>query len=203
MISPPLVRYKPSIFGHFFIMAIVYIHRRKDIQDPFLNVFYVGCTTKKDRPYSKNRNKEWHLVSKNGYEVEILQECPSIEDARKEEKRLISFYGRKDLKLGNLVNMTNGGKGTEKCLWAKGETNGMYGKNHTEESKKKMSENQKLNFNEERRKEISVRASLRTGEKNSMYGRKHSEETKRKIGLKSKERNAIHLMHFVKRSKKQ
>jgi hypothetical protein len=173
-------------------MATIYIHRRKDIEDPFLNVFYVGCTIKPHRPYCKNRSKKWHLAAQNGYDVEILKENLPIEEAWQEEKRLIMFYGRKDLGLGNLVNMTNGGKGTEKCLWGKGESNGMYGKRHTEEAIKKMSQNRKLGFTEEKRKEISVRAAkMYKGEGNPMYGRKHSEETKRKIGLKSKERNAI------------
>lgn len=46
-----------------------------------------------------------------------------------------------------------------------GEKNGMYGKNHTEEAKKKMSKN---------RKDTS-------GNKNHFYGKHHSEETKEKL----------------------
>jgi hypothetical protein len=95
-------------------MAIVYIHRRKDIEDPFLNVFYVGCTTDSKRPYLKSKSKrsaKWHeIVEKYGYIVDITHSDILMEEAFSIEKYLIAFYGRKDLKKGNLLNRTDGGK---------------------------------------------------------------------------------------------
>ena len=79
-----------------------------------------------------------------------------------------------------------------------GTNNVMYGKNHTDESKSKISKaltgkyrgvNNK-NFGKkltiEVRKKLSEKAKLRTGFKNPFYGRKHSDETKRILSLKNK-----------------
>lgn len=51
-----------------------------------------------------------------------------------------------------------------------GKNNGMYGRHHTEESKRKMSEH---------------RTGKTAGEKNGMYGRHHTEEAKKKISENS------------------
>lgn len=76
-----------------------------------------------------------------------------------------------------------------------GEANGMYGKTHTEEVKKAISELNKGNSyakgsvrSEEHRKRLSEIASERVGELNPFYGKKHSEETKKKIAEKNKGR---------------
>lgn len=91
-------------------MALVYQHRRKDSN----LIFYIGITSNnKNRPYCKQRNKYWkNIVSKYGYIVEILIEDISTEEAKDIEIGLIEYYGRKDLGLGVLVNMTDGGDGT-------------------------------------------------------------------------------------------
>ena len=89
---------------------LVYRHRRNDTNE----IFYIGIAKKATRPYSKcDRNKHWkHIVNKYGYQIEIIQEVETWEDACELEMFLISEYGRKDLGLGNLVNMTDGGDGT-------------------------------------------------------------------------------------------
>lgn len=91
-------------------MAVVYTHIRKDNNE----VFYVGVGKHKSRAFDKRqRNKHWyHIVNKHGYNVNITHCDLCIEEAFCIEKYLISFYGRKDLKSGTLVNMTDGGDGT-------------------------------------------------------------------------------------------
>jgi hypothetical protein len=91
-------------------MSIVYQHRRKDTNE----VFYIGIGKSKDRAYQKGlRNPHWYsVVDKVGYEVDILIEGLSWEDACVVDSGLISDYGRSDLGLGPLVNMTDGGDGT-------------------------------------------------------------------------------------------
>jgi group I intron endonuclease len=69
-----------------------------------------------------------------------------------------------------------------------GEKNGMYGKTHTEENRKKFSETHKGNkyckgkkATDETRQKMSENAKLKIGEKNPFFGKRHTEETKRKI----------------------
>ena len=90
-------------------MAIVYQHRRGDTNE----VFYIGIGKSRERAYrTSNRNKYWHnTVNKVGYEVDILLEEISWENACEIEKGMIAAYGRKDLGTGQLVNLTDGGEG--------------------------------------------------------------------------------------------
>lgn len=92
-------------------MAIVYQHRRKDTNE----VFYIGIGACKYRAYDiTGRNKHWkRIVDKVGYDIEILIEDLSWEEARIVERQLIADIGRKDLGKGPLVNLTDGGDG---CL---------------------------------------------------------------------------------------
>lgn len=126
-------------------MAYLYRHIRLDKNKPF----YIGIGSDKDykRAYSeKNRNKYWHNISKYGYEVEILLDNLTWEEACQKEIEFIKLYGRKDLNEGTLVNMTNGGEGS-------------FGLKMTDESKKKISENHA---------DVS-------GSKNPMYGIKRND----------------------------
>lgn len=72
---------------------------------------------------------------------------------------------------------------------------GMYGKKHTEETKKLISINrtgkpgpkgQKFNLSLQQRKNRSEKASLRLGNKNGFYNKSHTEETKLKQSLSKK-----------------
>lgn len=142
--------------------TLVYYHRRKDTNE----VFYVGIG-KEGRPYvSQNRNTWWwNIVNKVGYDVEIVHTDLTWDEAVEYEIKYIKEFGRADLGLGNLVNLTDGGEGTRGCSHY-GEDNSFYGKNHTEEYKK----------------EASIRMTgLLVGEKNGMYGRTHTKEAIDKI----------------------
>lgn len=95
-------------------MAIVYQHRRKDNN----KIFYIGIGKKKSRAYSfRYRSEYWTRIAQSkGYEVDILFEGISWEDACNVEIGLINSYGRKDLGLGELINMTDGGQGNKNIL---------------------------------------------------------------------------------------
>lgn len=70
-----------------------------------------------------------------------------------------------------------------------GEKNGMFGKKHTLETKKKIREKRKSQkFSIGTRKKMSISAKKRMEEYNHWLGRKHSEETKNKMRLISSER---------------
>ena len=89
-------------------MAVVYLHR-----DDYGKVFYVGIGKNYGRAFDyKNRSDFWKRYSKNhGIKSEIVAEGISYDDAKELEIFLISELGRRDLGLGNLVNMTDGGDG--------------------------------------------------------------------------------------------
>lgn len=84
--------------------------------------FYIGIGTKHHgdcrsikkryaRAYDNKRSNFWKKVSsKYGYRVEILEESNDHEYIQKQEIFYIQKYGRKDLGLGTLVNLTNGGE---------------------------------------------------------------------------------------------
>jgi hypothetical protein len=93
----------------------VYRHRKISNGE----VFYVGISNNKDkRPYDEiHRSDFWKSVTeKHGRSVEIIAENLSKEDACELESFLIEIYGRKDLGLGPLVNLTNGGEGGNGCI---------------------------------------------------------------------------------------
>lgn len=148
-------------------MAIVYIHRRNDIKNTFKNVFYVGIGKDKQRAYHKRkteRNKFWrNIVNKIDYSVEITHENIIYEEARAIEKYLICFYGRRNLNLGNLCNLTDGGEGVinyidtperlKKRIEIAKEVNNREG------AREKMSISlKKSTSNPERRKQMSISA---------------------------------------------
>lgn len=151
-------------------MAIVYIHRRKDIDDPFLNVFYIGIGKKERRAYVKyNRNAYWNnITNKYAYDIEITHKSISWEEACSIEKYLISFYGRNDLGLGKLSNSTDGGEGVVGQIKSQETREKLRiantGKKLTQEHKDKIGFHSKGNKNPM----YGIRL---TGDKNPMYGK--------------------------------
>ena len=150
--------------------------------------FYIGISSNLKRPYEKKaRTILWkRIVNKYGYEVQILKQDLSKEEACELEELLISWYGRIDIKTGILCNMTDGGegvlnksletkqkiseaqKGEKNHRWGiKGELNPQFGKPRSKEAIEKMKANHP-DF---------------SGKNNPNYGKKHSKETKDKIAL--------------------
>lgn len=112
-------------------MAYVYRHIRLDKNEPF----YIGIGTDSNyqRAYSKHsRNIFWkRVVGITNYEVEILMDNLTKEEAKHKEIEFINLYGKKINKTGILVNITDGGEGAA-------------GYQHTEEAKRKISNSSKL-----------------------------------------------------------
>jgi hypothetical protein len=178
-------------------MAYIYKHIRKDTNE----VFYIGIGKASYRIQSKqSRNPMWHnIVNKTEYIAEIIEDGLNWQIACIKEKELISFYGRRDLGMGTLVNMTDGGDGLNnpnketrlKMAVNKGQ------KIHTEQSKKRIGEatrNRMLGskFSDETKQKLSdshkgIQQSEETKQKRklALIGKNTGpldEETKRKIG---------------------
>lgn len=122
----------------------VYVHRKSDTGD----IFYVG-KGKGRRAYAKDSRNVWwkRTVNRHGVRVEIILSGLSEECAFSLEAAYINRLRAMGV---NLVNVTDGGRGTpgarprpetraklRKCQ--SGENNGFYGKRHTEETKLRMS----------------------------------------------------------------
>ena len=108
----------------------IYAH----INPLFNKIFYIGKGSNKRAWDKSNRNRYWHnTVKKYGYIIDILEENLTEDEAFEKEKRYIKRIGRKDLGLGSLVNMDDGG-------------NGISGLKRSEEHKRKMSESIKISW---------------------------------------------------------
>jgi uncharacterized protein involved in tellurium resistance len=126
----------------------VYFHLRKDTGE----VFYVGKGTDiicsngriKSRVKSKQyRNSYWHnIVKKHGYDYIIIDNNLSEEEAFNIEIYWIKRIGRKDKKLGTLVNMNDGGSGGNNNLGKK------FGKQSQDHIRKRTQHRIGVNLNE-------------------------------------------------------
>lgn len=131
-------------------MAYLYRHIRLDKNE----VFYIGIGKdskgKYTRAYSKHgRNIHWKsVVSISDYEIEIMLDDLTWEEAGIKEAEFIKLYGKSCTNSGTLVNISDGGIGG--CLPGdlngmfgkgyklSGERNGMYGKTHSQNAIKRM-----------------------------------------------------------------
>jgi hypothetical protein len=189
-------------------MAVVYEHIRNDTNE----VFYVGIGKTPKRPYDKiKRSQYWkNITNKIEYTVNILVNDATYEEAKEIEKYLIAFYGRQDLGLGSLVNMTDGGDGslgvivsedTRKKLSvaSKGDKNPMfgktkeqspaYGKTMSDKHKQILSEiNTGKTHTEETKQKIS---NALKREKHPMYGKSASEEAKKNMTIAQQTREGV------------
>ena len=110
--------------------AYVYTHTRLDTNE----IFYVGIGTQDNyirASRTANRSVFWkNITKKTGWKIDIVFDNLTWEEACEKEKQLISFYGRKDIGTGILVNHTNGGDGSNGRIFSK-------------ETRKKMSKTRK------------------------------------------------------------
>lgn len=181
-------------------MGYVYKHTRLDNNE----IFYIGIGS--DNGYKRastffGRNNYWKkIVNKYGFKFEIIYDNLTWKECCEKEIELIKLYGRKNLKTGNLVNMTDGGEGiiglihTEEHRRKNSQANKgrKLSENHikkirertiTEETKRKISSSNKgKKRTEETKKKMSEKMKGKVcGEKNNFYGKKHTIATRNLI----------------------
>jgi hypothetical protein len=179
-------------------MAVLYRHIRLDKDEPF----YIGIGKDESRAYSKrNRTKYWHNITNKGYDIEILFDDLSYDEAKLKEIEFIKLYGRIDLGTGILCNMTDGGDGSN-------------GFKHSKEALIKIGEKSKGRIKtpeqiEKWRSNINFKRSPELTEKirQSLIGKKHTEERKEnqrklRLGKKLSEEAKRKLSEYWKGKKK-
>lgn len=130
----------------------LYRHIRLDTNE----VFYIGIGKSEFRYKSyemfhkraftsKNRSEWWkRVVAKTPYKVEILFSTSNLEEIKEKEIEFIKLYGRRDLGLGTLVNLTDGGDGLLNIIYTEERrqkvSKANKGKKRTQETKNKLSE---------------------------------------------------------------
>jgi hypothetical protein len=115
----------------------IYRHIRPDTNE----VFYIGKGNNMDKRRSEyrrayqlsGRTEFWgNIVSKNNgiFNVEIIWNCETEQEANVKEVEFIDLYGRRDLCKGTLVNLSNGGEGVRGVIFSKDVIAKRSGKNH-------------------------------------------------------------------------
>ena len=116
----------------------VYVHKSNVDH----RIFYVGKGYGSRYISTSDRNIDWNrIVKKEGFYAEIVKSNISELEAFDEEVRLIKEIGRRDIGLGPLVNLTDGGEGNTGLKWGgrrSGKNNPMYGKKQSEYMKNKL-----------------------------------------------------------------
>jgi hypothetical protein len=152
-------------------MAYLYRYIRLDKNE----VFYVGIGKDSEGKYERanrkcGRNDHWNnVVNLTDYEIEIVLDDLTWEEAGQKEIEFIKLYGRSCVNEGPLTNITEGGiggclPGSLNGMFGKGyklegENNGMFGIKHKKDSKELM----KLSWDLDRRNKAKVMVS---GDKN-------------------------------------
>jgi hypothetical protein len=170
-------------------MAIVYRHIRLDNNEPF----YIGIGKGYKRAFEKQkRNNYWrNVVNKTDYKVDILFDDLTWEEAQLKEIEFINIYGRKDIKTGTLVNLTNGGEGCNGRIFTQEQRRSIGDKNRIHNLGKKLTKEHKDKIaksttgRKQTKETIQKCRLLNTGDLNPMYGKSHSEESRKKISENS------------------
>ena len=182
-------------------MAYVYRHIRLDTNRPF----YIGIGSDSEGNYTRaakkdrTRSKHWHnIINAHGYEVEIMIDGITWEQAQEKEIEFIALYGRKQ-RGGILCNLTDGGGGglgmvtseetkKKQSLKKIGKSPHNKGKPMPLHVKEKLSQihkgrpswNKGIPNSEATREKLRNRDCYKKGQEHHFFGRKHSEEAIRK-----------------------
>jgi group I intron endonuclease len=159
----------------------VYMHTNKINNKAYIGITCQPVETRWDYGFGYKQQPVFYgAIKKYGwdnFEHIIFTENLSVKEARHIERLLIELYQTNCQKYHNPsygYNMTDGG-----------ESNPMFGKNHTEETREKLSAIQRECWKDEQYRQNQIEShKWQTGENHPFWGKHHSQETKDKIALR-------------------
>jgi len=156
----------------------MYLRSRASERGPIGSPYYVG---KGEGWRAYNHNARCIPMPKNRTAVLIVKQNMSEQEAFAEERRLISHYGRIDLKTGCLRNRTDGGEGAS----GRPVPDSARLKNSLTNKGKRRSPATEFKpghvFSDEHRARLSAALKGRTNNPKGLLGRKHTPEAKAKM----------------------
>lgn len=171
----------------------VYIH----LKSTDGSTFYVGKGSGRRAYWRNGRNKHWHsIVAKHGYDVHIIADSLTENEAFRIEKETIAYYGK-----ANLCNYTDGGDGASGAKRTQATKDlirqKMLGRQFSAETIEKMKLAAKQRGPEFQEKRAA-----------KLRGRKHTQEHKDKIAaagmgrqVSDKTRAKLSALHIGKKKK--
>ena len=218
---------KNKVNNKFYVSHSINIYRRFDSHKSYLNRGIHHCLY---------LQRAWNKYGEKNFEFIIIKECISEAESIKLEQYYIDNYTNYLYNTSNiaafggdlLTNNPNKEKIIEKRVATqrklldnmsssekiskfarKGSNNGMYGKTHTDEVKKKISlintgkepinKGKKLEETVGLEKDIAIKKHLselgkaKTGSKNPFYGKKHSDDSKDKMRKKNLGKKPVNM----------
>lgn len=177
----------------------VYIGKSIDIEHRFKD--HMSELRNNQKQYNEFFQRSFNKYGESNFKLEILEECEEHELNDKEIYWIAEYRKNYPFRLYNVsdggdggrmpddiiaknkIKISNRNKGNPK-LSHPGKSNPMYGKHHTEESKRLISEHRKGKSSWLKGKHISEEVKQKLREAN--LGRHHTEEAKKKISEKLK-----------------